>query len=393
MIVAILTPVGVMRPTATNEPHRAVPGEAAACAGTRRVLARWMLGRWDPAIDNALDGNALEPLKDLAWAEGVTVLAGDQLTQCVGVPLELQQLCQEWIRGQAAAELGRRKHLRAVLARLDAANIRTLLLKGTALAQWLYPAPYLRESSDVDLLLASRDDALRAAAALEGLGYARPHPPERFRHELSCRGSGDLPDLDLHWALSDWPVLDRLPDFDTLLATSIPLPGLGNGARGLDAPHALLHACVHRASNLAADLGDRLKWLYDLHLLAAVLNRDGGWPSFLVICEQAQACGIAAEGLAAATTLFGTPVPPAISAALAAGRTHEPLDATRLSDWHYIQKLNFRALPGWGTRLAWIGGRLLPPAGHLRALYGEDLSYPALLWQRLRKAGSRLRRG
>ena len=40
-----------------------------------------------------------------------------------------------------------------------------------------------------------------------------------------------------------------------------------------------------------------------------------------------------------------------------------------------------------------IGGRLLPPAGHLRALYGEDLSYPALLWQRLRKAGSRLRRG
>ena len=374
-----------------SEDDMAVPAGLAADPDRAR-LARWLLGRWDAATDGRLDEAALDLLLDLAWSEGVRVQACAQLAAVDGLAAQRRQDCQDWVRGQAAAGLGLLARLRAVLQCLHQAGIPVLVLKGVALGQWLYPAPYLRESSDVDLLLASRDDALRAAVALEGLGYAMAHAPGRFQHELACHGDG-LPDLDLHWALSDWPVLDRLPAFDTLLATSIPLPSLGSGARGLDAPHALLHACVHRASNLAADLGDRLKWLYDLHLLAAVLNRDGGWPSFLVICEQAQACGIAAEGLAAATTLFGTPVPPAISAALAAGRTHEPLDATRLSDWHYIQKLNFRALPGWGTRLAWIGGRLLPPAGHLRALYGEDLSYPALLWQRLRKAGSRLRRG
>ena len=39
-----------------------------------------------------------------------------------------------------------------------------------------------------------------------------------------------------------------------------------HAAWGLGAAHALLHACVHRASNLSAGLGDRLKWLYDLHL-------------------------------------------------------------------------------------------------------------------------------
>ena len=359
----------------------------------RATLARWLVRGWDPGRDDALDEAARDRLLDLAWSEGVRVQACARLAAVETIPAQRRQDCQAWVRQQAAAALGVQARLRAVLDALQQARIPVLVLKGVALGQWLYPAPYLRESSDVDLLLASRDDALRAAAALEGLGYARPHPPERFRHELACRGSGDLLDLDLHWALSDWPVLDRLPEFDTLLAASIPLPGLGAGARGLDAPHALLHACVHRASNLAADLGDRLKWLYDLHLLAATLDRDGGWPSFLAICEQAQACGIAAEGLAATTDLFGTPVPPAVSAALTAARTHEPLDASRLSDWRYIQKLNFRALRGWGTRLAWIGGRLLPPAGHLRALYGEDLSYPALLWQRLRKAGSRLRRG
>ena len=375
-----------------SEDDMAVPAGLAADPD-RATLARWLLGRWDAATDGTLDEAALDRLLDLAWGEGVQVQACATLAAVDGLAAQRRQDCQDWVRGQAAAALGLQARLRAVLQCLHQAGIPALVLKGAALAQWLYPAPYLRESSDVDLLFANRDDALRAATALEGLGYARPHPPERFRHELACRGSGDLLDLDLHWALSDWPVLDRLPDFDTLFAASIPLPGLGTGARGLDAPHALLHACVHRASNLAADLGDRLKWLYDLHLLAAVLDRDAGWPTFLAACEQAQACGIAAEGLAAATDLFGTPVPPAVSAALTAARTHEPLDASRLSDWRYIQKLNFRALPDWGTRLAWIGGRLLPPAGHLRALYGEDLSYPALLWQRLRKAGSRLRRG
>ena len=356
----------------------------------RATLARWLVRGWDPGRDDALDEAALDQLLDLAWSEGVQVQACAQLAAVDGLAAQRRQDCQDWVRQQAAAGLGVQARLRAVLQCLHQAGIPVLVLKGAALGQWLYPAPYLRESSDVDLLLASRDDALRAAVALEGLGYAMAHAPGRFQHELACHGDG-LPDLDLHWALSDWPVLDRLPAFDTLLATSIPLPSLGSGARGLDAPHALLHACVHRASNLAADLGDRLKWLQDLHLLAAMLDRDGGWPSFLAACDQAQACGIAAEGLAATTALFGTPVPSAVSTTLAAGRTHEPLDASRLSDWRYIQKLNFRALPGWGTRLAWIGARLLPPAGHLRALYGEGHSYPGLLWQRFRRVGARLK--
>lgn len=384
MIVARLVKASRMPSVAENDPI--LPHHP------RQTLARWTLGCWQTS-DDTLDEAALDGLMRLAWSEGVTLLVVEGLAGC---PQEKAQvLCRsglDWARGQAAAELGRRTRLRAVLACLRQADIHALVLKGAALAHWLYPIPYLRESSDVDLLFASRDDALRAATALTTLGYAVAYPPGRFQHELACQGDG-LPDLDLHWALSDWPALDRLPDFDALLSDSIPLPGLGADAHGLDAPHALLHACVHRASNLAAGLGDRLKWLYDLHLLAATLDRDNGWRRFLAICEQAESCGIAAEGLGAATALFGTPVPPTVSAALAAHRTHEPVDASRLSDWRYLQRLNFRRLPDWSAKLAWIGSRLLPPAGHLRALYGEDLGYPALLWQRLRNAGSRLRRG
>ena len=349
-----------------------------------------MQDRWQPADVAAAEPSVLDTLSGAAWAEGVTALVEHGLRQCLEVPDAVRNAFATATRAMAMSALRREAGCRRVLARLHAEGVPGLLLKGIALAHWLYPAPYLRESSDVDLLFANREQAVCAAETLAALGYEAPFPPSRFQHELACHGDG-LPDLDLHWALSDWPVLDRLPEFDTLLAASIPLPGLGAGARGLDAPHALLHACVHRASNLAADLGDRLKWLQDLHLLAAMLDRDGGWPSFLAACDQAQACGIAAEGLAATTALFGTPVPSAVSTTLAAGRTHEPLDASRLSDWRYIQKLNFRALPGWGTRLAWIGARLLPPAGHLRALYGEGHSYPGLLWQRFRRVGARLK--
>ncbi len=317
-----------------------------------------------------------------AWDEGVVALLSTHLER-LPAPDSLRAACREHAKGLALAELVRRAELRHVLDSLARAGIAPLLLKGTALGQWLYPAPYLRESSDVDLLFASRADAERAATVLAGRGYAVPFVPGRFAHELACR-SGDRrsPDLDLHWQLSDWPSLDRLPDFPTLQAAAIPLHGLGPHARGLSAEHALLHACVHRASNLLAGLGDRLKWLYDLHLLAAALDQ-AGWARFVQACLDSRTCGICAEGLAAAVDLFDTRVPTEVEQALARGRASEPLDARRLADWRYLQQLNLRALPGWRMKLSWIWSRVLPPAGYMRELYGTGHGRLGLLWMRL----------
>ena len=379
MIVANLVTVSPMRSAAENDPTVA----------DRRTLVRWMSGRWEGGVDDALDAAELESMKALAWSEGVAVLVGEQLARSASVPAAVRQLCQDWTRGQSAAELGRRARLKAVLACLDRAGVEVLVLKGTALGHWLYPAPSMRESSDVDLLFADRAEALRAAEALAPLGYTMPYQPARFRHELLCRSADGTLDLDLHWDLSDWPVLAALPDFAALHGASIPLPGLGATARGLGGAHALLHACVHRASNLSAAIGDRLKWLYDLHLLAAVLD-EAGWAGFVRDAARAQACGICAEGLAASAGWFATQVPADVKRALDECRASEPLDASRLADWRYVQRRNFEALPGWGDRLAWLWSRLLPSAGHMRELYGQDHGRLALFGRRLRRAAARL---
>src|SRR5690606_31990339 len=155
----------------------------------RGLLARWMLGHWDEDVADALDGASLEALKAQAWREGVAVLVGDRLACNPAVPDPIRRISLDWARGQAAGELDRRRRLRALLACVEQAGIEALLLKGAALAEWLYPAPYMREFSDVDLLFASREDALRAASALEVLGYAMPYRPGRFRHELACHGA------------------------------------------------------------------------------------------------------------------------------------------------------------------------------------------------------------
>lgn len=334
----------------------------------RATLARWMLRGWDADLDASIDAGALDALKEQAWSEGVVVLASDQLARGRGTPAHLRQFCLDWCRSQARAELARRARLREVLACVEGARIDTLVLKGAALAEWAYPVPYLREFSDVDLLFASRDDALRASEALRMLGYAMSYVPGRFMHELSCRNADGVVDLDLHWALSDMPALTALPGFDDFRARSIPLPGLGPCARGPGPEDALLHACIHRASNLQAGLGDRLKWLYDIHLLARALDAPA-WASVVRRGREARVCGILLDGLEAMRALFSPP-PRDVLASLREAAAYDAVDWRRLHDWNYLQRMNMHALPGARRKLQWIWSRLFPPTGFMREAYG-----------------------
>ena len=345
----------------------------------------------NPCVGNSnlLEGVDGEALIAVAESEGVTSLFAESVLRRDPVEQELQRMLAARERRLAKMELGQHTALIAVLARLRVERIPVLVLKGAALRCWLYPKPHLRESSDLDLLFASREGAMAAVAALQPLGYATPYLPGRFAHEIMCRHAVNRVDLDLHWGLSRSPAMAFLPGFESLYGRAQPLPALGPGALGLGAVDALLHACVHRASNLEGGLGDRLKWLYDVHLLTARLDA-GAWDAFVADCRWARVSGIAGDALDASSATFGSVLSSVVMETLQAGATDDVVDARRLQDWIYMQRQSLRSLPDWSARGAWLWGRMFPPFGHMRELYGCDLTPVDLLHCRLRGLFGRL---
>jgi Uncharacterised nucleotidyltransferase len=100
-----------------------------------------------------------------------------------------------------------------VLDAMSEAGIRTVMLKGTAIATRLYDNPELRPAGDVDLLVAP-SQAPAAAQVLTRLGFhdplagARTH--ERSAHAVTFRREGAPPAcVDLHTAL---PLCRRDPE-------------------------------------------------------------------------------------------------------------------------------------------------------------------------------------
>lgn len=355
--------------------------------------------QWLAAVlRGGVEGAAAVPLSDLtamlasARHHGVTALVAERL-RALPDSDPLRVSFGNAAHQVAALALLRESETRKVVELLAAAGIPVLLLKGSALAWWLFPAPYLRECGDIDLLVASREQARLVVDLLSELGFPAGYDQGGLAHEQVARRelSATLNiDIDVHWRLLNSPAFADIFSFDELLAASIPLPGLSVHARGLAPAHAFLHATLHRAMNLHIGVGDGLKWLYDLHLLASRLEPKD-WALLRQLCRERGLSGVFLEGIRAAAAEFGTAVPAEVLAELHEQRAHESLDASRLGDWYYMQRQNLRALPSRRAYLQWMWGRLFPPLGYLRELYGADKSTAALLLERARRLLRRLR--
>jgi hypothetical protein len=348
-----------------------------------RPMAQWPA---EPALP-AADWLAV------AADEGVVALVDARIRAApAGVPVDIQRAFADAARADVARLMVRQAEARRVLARFAAAGLPVLLLKGSALAYWAYPEPHLRSCADVDLLFASRDQALAAAATLADDGYVVRQPfGDLATREFLClreNGGARAVELDMHWSLSSAPLFaDRL-GFEELMAASIALPGLAPGALGLGPVHAVLHACMHRASDLANGGGEKLKWLYDLHLLTAGLD-DADWRALSALAADRGLAGVCLDALEEAARLLGTALPDEAVAGLRTASERESLDPRRLRRWSYFQRQNLRALPDWTTRLRWLRQRLFPTADY-RVEVGKD--GVGLVGDRIRRALRQLRR-
>jgi hypothetical protein len=341
-------------------------------------------------------GEGVEAVIDISNAEGVAALLQARL-QASGlvVPDALHVALDDLVRIKAAQSLYRQAHGRAILARLESAQIPVLVLKGSALAYWAYAAPHLRECSDIDLLFPDIGVARQAAEVIAPLGYTRlaaASAGDLVDFEMTCvRGTaGERLEVDIHWHLSNAPVFAFRFGWAELWADSMPLPSLAPSARGLAPVPAFLHACMHRVQNIALGGPDRMKWLYDL----VVLARGFGEAEWSAVAAQATARGLAdtcADSLRAAEARFGAFAPAAVVDALMAAARREPMRVQRLRSWWYFQRMDWRAFPGTRMRWRWLRQRLLPDAAYLRERHGARGGVAGALWRRLLSGLRRLR--
>ncbi|WP_263289614.1 nucleotidyltransferase family protein [Tateyamaria pelophila] len=314
------------------------------------------------------------------------------------------------LRQQAIAEtmwdLRHRQILVPLLRDLHGAGIKTVLLKGTALAYSVYGSPAERPRGDTDMLVhESQVPAARAILARHRFRRtserdAERAPQEEWRLEQKDGGTHCI---DMHWNLLSGWALSSLFDTGSIIKGAVDLPLLGTVAR-MPAPEtALLHACVHRAQHFSGAYfvgtevtyaGDRLIWFVDMDLLSRRLTPEQ-WQAVLSDATRTGTTGIAHEALQECQRRLGTPVPQQILTRLKA------VDGDTLAERYLIRAsflkrlwTNIRSLPAGGSRIAFLCEIFLPAEKVMRQAYPElaDKSLARLHLHRYRERVQRLRK-
>jgi hypothetical protein len=334
-----------------------------------------------------------------AAAQGVTALLADRLAGRRGEEQGLVELLQRERALGSALDLLRAREVHRVLSALDGAGIRSVLVKGSALAWTLYEDPGLRPRFDTDVFL-RREDADAAAQAMTSLGYRRPaqvtgalvmHQVDYVRTDPS----GVRHVFDFHWKLSNRQAVADVLSFDEVLAASAPIPGLEGVGRAPSLVHSLVLACVHRVAHHSAE--ERLIWLYDIHLLAEALSAADA-QALVSLSRERSVTLICADGLLAARRAFQTTLPAGMLERLTpAGRTaSEPSAALLVEQPTLARELlsDLRAIR-WGQRVRLLREHAFPSAQYMSAAYmtSSRALLPALYTHRLVRGAWRLLRG
>ena len=341
---------------------------------TRSWLLAAMSGEDLPALQ--VDAGAIE---SQAQEEGVLALlaAACSARGDVVVP-GLRDVLRSASMRETAIELERMAQAHRVLSALANASVDALVLKGTALAYWLFDAPAQRPRCDMDVLVASQAEAERAVSALKTVGYSLVaeigvKASAEFEVALERHSpGGTVHTVDLHWRLLNHAVLSRGFGFDELQSHSIAIPKLHAQARGLGRVHALVHALLHRVTNFPSSKHNRLIWLYDIHLLAGGCSADD-WQSFLRLCADKTMAAPCLDGLCASRDAFATTIPVGIEADLQAMAAGEAWTLDASLDQGAMDRAHLRAL-SWPGKIGWLWRKLFPSAEFMRYRYGASSS-------------------
>ncbi|CAJ0888623.1 hypothetical protein AMST5_03893 [freshwater sediment metagenome] len=311
-------------------------------------------------------------------------------------PAKIVSRCFEASICHAMWERRHRELLEKVFEKLSSAGIIPIVFKGTALAYSVYPAPFLRNRGDTDVIVPEGMQG-RAGEVLEAAGF-RCETGERgdvvtYQAPFTCRDQHTDPhEVDLHWRINDSQVLSKLFSYDELAAESRALPALSRHARGIGPVHALLIACMHRAGHRQCPVffggeehygGDRLIWLYDIFLLAVKFDAKL-YREFVTRAIEKGLARVCLEGLEDARACFKADIPAQV--------LQELREAGDGAASHYLASsvlrqyfLNFMAAGGVQGKSKFVFQMFFPPATYMRRLY-SDVRPNWLPWLYVRRA-------
>lgn len=333
-----------------------------------------------PPFPEAME--AIGCLVQCASEEGVTLLLEQALAghpEFKSIAPDLRQAIEQAARIELLGQLSMLREQQQVFAALLDAGTPFLVMKGGALAHWLYPMPHLRLVTDLDLLLPDRDAAMALEPVLANAGYSmRPMTDDRLAKEHPFHKPGGPYGtfvVDVHWRLFNSQMFQLGFDYDVLKHESMPLPNLP-GVYGLGSVHALINACGHRALNLpytyvhGVQRANCLRWLWDIHLLAGRLD-DAQWRTLKHRARDSRVSAILQEALRKVQDELGTVLPAGLLADLDTQARSEEMDMSWFSSWPRYQWGQFLVSdPNWVGRFRWVVQRLWPKPEAVRERYG-----------------------
>lgn len=362
------------------------------CAVLRGEQREW------PAADSAL----VDAFVERSEYHGVQALLHERVRHAAGWPSSLLEALHSRVIASTMWELRHQQVVAEVVAALAQRGIEAVLFKGTALAYSLYPNPALRSRGDTDLLVPFESRG-QAMAVLAELGFVRALELGELTSYQACLtrevAGGGSHTLDLHWKISNSEALAQLFDYAELRRDAEPLPDLAPRALAAGPVHALLIACMHRAGHKQAPYfvdgvahysGDRLIWLYDIHLLAQAMSAEQ-WQAFLRLARMKGLRAVCLQGIEQTHRCFATPVPEDVMRELARPGAPEPA-AEYLEARHLRRRwLDLCAHRGLADKLRFARELAFPPAGYMRERF-PDARPDWLPWLYLRRALGGLRR-
>ncbi|MCI5164660.1 MAG: hypothetical protein D3903_00880, partial [Candidatus Electrothrix sp. GM3_4] len=283
---------------------------------------------------------------------------------------------------QAAFELVSEVDLRHLLNAFAQIGITPLLLKGTPLSHTLYPEPGLRPRCDTDLLIP--DGAREKTVSLmKNLGYTPLHEAQvdYINTQMSYSkktAQGFFCCYDIHWQVSN---CNRQLSHDfsdgKVFENAEDLPVLGENARTLSKVDALIFSCFHRAGHFSHS-GDRLIWLYDIHLLCQALTAQ----EITVFHQRAKALQIislCADAITTAQSWFGTVYSENLQTFLQERTENEAaadllgslLGSGRRDGIRKHTLLELKGLSRWQERFSYIVQNAFPPAKFMLWRYSK----------------------